>query len=277
MQRQIATTKFHAALSVLPLMLIALLSASCGSSPNATANQAPPAADQSSAPRQLYWVTATRVKPDMMAQFREFYQKESLPAMQKGGVTQQSVWTSSLGDSFECVTIRPIDALKQLDEPWGLPKALGEEGYRKWNAKRGQMIISSRTFVMQSRPELSIAPNSSYTPKLAIVVRQSMMPGHRLDYENYVKNDILPIVKKTNPRGFLVNKVTVGGDTEEYIGVTLVDSFADSERWVAALQKEGYLNVLLKQAGFMAHREQVMYRYVPELSIRPEPPKAGDK
>ena len=265
--------------SLVTIAIAMLLSAAC-STLNTTAsnsNQATPAAATDQAPRQLYFVIATRVKPEMMTQFREFYQKETLPAQQKGGVRQQSVWvTANLGEAFEYVSIRPIEGLQQFDEPNALTKALGEEGFRKWAAKRATMIVGSRAYVMQSRPELSLAPDPNYAPKLAIVVRQSLTPGRRLDYESYVKTDILPIVKKINTKGFMVNKVTVGGDTEEYLGITLVDSFADYERWVAALQKEGYNNVLPKQAGFMAHREQLVYRYVPELSISPSVPKAGD-
>ena len=97
--------------------------------------------------------------------------------------------------------VRPIEGLQQFDEPNALTKALGEEGFRKWAAKRATMIVGSRAYVMQSRPELSLAPDPNYAPKLAIVVRQSLTPGRRLDYESYVKTDILPIVKKINTKG----------------------------------------------------------------------------
>src|SRR4029079_5268463 len=129
----------------------------------------------------------------MMTQFREFYQKETLPAQQKGGVKQQSVWTTAnLGEGFEYVSIRPIEGLQQFDEPNALTKALGEEGFRKWAAKRATMIVSSRSYIMQARPEMSFAPNPNEAPKLAFVVRQSIAPGRSIDYENYVKNDVLP-------------------------------------------------------------------------------------
>lgn len=271
MQRSIATTKPHAALNVLPLVLMALLLVSCASSPNATANnntQATPAAATDQAPRQRYLVMETQVKPEMASQFREFYQKETLPAQQKGGVKQQSVWvTANLGEAFEYVTIRPIEGLEQFDEPGAVVKGLGEAGAKAWGAKRATMIVSSRSYIMQSRPEMSIAPNPNEAPKLAFVVRQSIAPGRSTDYENYVKNDVMPIVKKANPKGFLINRVTIGGDTEEYIGATLLDSFADYERWVTALQKEGYASVVPKRAGIIMHRENAAYRYVPELSI----------
>ena len=91
-----------------------------------------------------------------------------------------------------------------------------------------------------------------------------------MEFENYVKNDVLPIVKKTNPTGHLVHKITLGGDTEEYLSATLLDSFADFEKWGAALAKEGYGNIVAKRVGIVLRREMAVYRYVPELSIRPQ-------
>ncbi len=240
-------------------------------------NSATPAAsssattEQASAPRQRYWVTETHVKPEMMTQFREFVQQESLPAYQKAGYKEQSVYiTASLGESFEFITIRPIESLQQFDEPSFITKALGEEGARKWAAKRAAMIVSARSYIMQARPELSISPDPNAVPKLAFVSRASIAPGRSTEFENYVKNDVLPIVKKTNPKGHLVTKVTTGGDTEEYISATLLDSFADFEKWGAALAKEGYGNIVAKRAGIVMRREMAVYRYVPELSLRPQ-------
>lgn len=256
------------------VLLTALFCNACTSPTNnetASAAASPAAAEQASAPRQRYFVIATRVKPEMMIQYHEFYQKETLPALIKVGLKEQSVWTSAtLGEGFEYITIRPIDGLQQFDEPSLMTKALGEEGVRQWGTKRGTMIVSSRSYVMQARPDMSLAPNPNDVPKLAFVSRASIAPGRSTEFENYVKNDVLPIVKKTNPKGHLVNKVTLGGDTEEYISATLLDSFADFEKWGAALAKEGYGNIVAKRAGIVLRREMAVYRYVPELSIRPQ-------
>jgi hypothetical protein len=244
---------------------------------NACTTPASPAAsssattEQASAPRQRYWVTEVHVKPEMMTQYREFALNETLPAYQKAGYKQQSVWmTATLGEAFEYIYFRPIESLQQFDEPSFLVKALGEEGARKWFAKRGAMIVSSHSYIMQARPELSISPDPNAVPKLAFVSRASIAPGRSTEFENYVKNDVLPIVKKTNPKGHLVTKVTTGGDTEEYISATLLDSFADFEKWGTALAKEGYGNIVAKRAGIVMRRESAVYRYVPELSLRPE-------
>ena len=254
----------------------------CNACTSPTSNPTTPAAastaapEQASAPRQRYWVTVYRVKPDMMDEYQKFYQKETLPAVQKAGYKQQSVYvTASLGEAFEFVIIRPIESLKEFDER-NIVKAMGDAGYKAWVAKRGRMIVSSHSYIMQARPELSIAPNPNDTPKLAFVVRRSIAPGRETDYENYIKNDALPIFKKAGPKGFLMNRVGTGGDGEEYISAALVDSFADYEKWTAALLKEGYDKVTPKRAGIVVHQESAVYRYVPELSLpQPTAPQAG--
>lgn len=257
------------------ILLAALCCTACNQpTTNATTQPAasPTASDQAAAPRQRYWVTETHVKPEMMTPFREFYLNETLPAAQKGGIKQQSVWiTAAFGEAFEYVTIRPIEGLQQFDEASPMLKALGEEGVRQWAAKRATMIVRSRSYIMQARPEISLAPDQAYIPKLAFVTRASIAPGRSLEHENYIKTDVLPILKKANPKGQLVNKVAQGGDTELYITATLLDSFADYDKWAAALQKEGYGNVVAKRAGIMSHRESAVYRFVPELSL-PQPP-----
>ncbi|MBS1791176.1 MAG: hypothetical protein JST85_25925 [Acidobacteria bacterium] len=259
---------------VTTLTLVALLSGACASSPNATAssNAQATTADQSSAPRQRYWVSVVRVKPGQGDAWQEFYKKETLPTYEKAGYKQVSVFTTAtFGEAGEYVTIRPMESLKQFDEPNFVIKALGEAGAKAFFAKRAQLIASNHIFTMESRPELSIPLPQNQIPKLAFVFRQSVAPGRSADFESYVKNDALPLIKKAAPQAYLVTKVGAGGDTEEYHTVTLADSFADYERWTDALQKEGYANkVATKRAGIVLHRELAVYRYLPELSL-PQP------
>jgi hypothetical protein len=116
---------------------------------------------------------------------------------------------------------------------------------------------------------MSLAPNANEVPKLIFVSRRTVAPGRATEYENHFKTDILPIFKKANPKGFVVRKVGTGGDQDEYIAATMMDSFADYGKWVEAVMKEGYAAANDKRAGLVTHQETAVYRYVPELSLRP--------
>ncbi len=262
----------------------ALLFGACGSTPGNEASgekkdavAAAAAPDQAAAPRQRYHVVETQIKPGMMDAYQDFTRKETVAAYQKAGVKEFSYYTrANLGEGGWVVSLRPIEDLKHFDEPSLLVKALGEAGAKAFGAKRAQFVVNSRSYIMQSRPELSHLPNPNVPDKLAFVARNSIAPGRTADFENWIKNDTLPIIKKANPKGSFVGRVGLGGDSNEYHTVVLVDSFADYQRYSEALQKEGFDKVAPKAAGIVAHRESAVYRFVPELSI-PQPVVAQKK
>jgi hypothetical protein len=186
--------------SIGTLAIAALLCASCASSPNATASSDKQATPTAAAPRQQYWVTVTHVKPGMNDAFQEFYKKETRPAYEKAGYKQVSVYTTAtFGELGQFVTIRPIESEKQFDEPNFLVKALGEAGAKAWIARRSQLVAGARSFLMQSRPELSIPLPPDQTARLAFVFRQSIAPGRASDFESFIRNDALPIIKTRLP------------------------------------------------------------------------------
>ncbi len=216
-------------------------------------------------------VTEDNLKPGMSDAFQEFYRKETRPAYEKAGYKQVSVYTTAtFGELGEFVTIRPIESEKHFDEPNFLVKALGEAGAKAWIARRAQLVASTRSFLMQSRPEMSLPAPPNQTAKLAFVFRQSVAPGRAADFESFIRNDALPIIKKAAPKGYFVAKVGIGGDTDEYHTVVLLDSFAEHEKWEQALVKEGYVQMAAKRAGIVMRRESAVYRYIPELSL-PQP------
>ena len=100
---------------------------------------------------QLSRVSVTQVKPEMWAQFLEFYKIETLPALKKGGVKQSLVMQSSgpVGESFEFRVVQPLDSLAQFDEGSALTKALGTEGRKAYDAKRRTMIVSGQAYIIR--------------------------------------------------------------------------------------------------------------------------------
>ena len=60
---------------------------------------------------------------ELRTQYHEFYQKETLPALIKVGLKEQSVWTSAtLGEGFECLRRSPYEIdLARVAEGQALP------------------------------------------------------------------------------------------------------------------------------------------------------------
>ena len=226
---------------------------------------------------QLSRVSVTQVKPEMWAQFLEFYKNETLPALKKGGIKQSLVMQSSgpVGDSFELRVVQSIDSLAQFDEGSALTKALGAEGRKAYDAKRRTMIVSGHAYIIRSIPEAAIKQEG--TSKLMIRREISVVPGRRNDYESYQK-DLLAVLKKTNLKGHRVSRLVIGGDLNMYFHMDSFDSWADYEKFQMELSKvEGYSKLSGRTAGIVTHTNLSAYTPMPELSITPAPEKTASK
>lgn len=276
MPRHIATTKLFLAFSA--LLLAILLTPFAFAQTKAPAKAAEKPAAQAPAQRQLLRLQFLPIKPEMNTEWQEFRKSESLPALRKAGYKAQEVWVSAIFGELGYVIVTPVESLAEFDNPGPFRRVLGEEGARAYNQKAARFIESARYEALETRPDLSIEPKSGWAPKLAVVTTTTIAPGRDEDYENFVKTAVLPAIKKANPQAYLVSRVVYGGNLNQYVSVTLLDSFADLQKWHEAIAKEAAAAKLpAKSAGIVTARENAIYRYVPELSITPTAQKAENK
>jgi hypothetical protein len=220
---------------------------------------------------QFLGINVVHVKPEMALEWEEFQKKETMPALQKAGIRQRDAWRTAIGEAFEVAFVTPIANLAARDEPSPFVKALGEEGARAYGAKNRRFIANSRSFIIRTRPDLSYAPTSTEPPKLAVLSSLSIVPGRVTDYENHVKTDVLPIQKKAQSLGYMVSQTVFGGDGNEFVTLTLVNTFADLEKGPAAVRvlgAEGAAKLSAKAAGIISRTERIVIRYDPELSFK---------
>jgi hypothetical protein len=106
---------------------------------------------------------------------------------------------------------------------------------------------------------------------LAVITSVSVAPGRSMDFENYIKNDYVPVMKQANV-SYFVSQGIFGGDANEYITLTLRDTFSELDKGpviVQALGREGADKLVQKlPVGTVTHMERSLTRYVPELSFR---------
>jgi hypothetical protein len=220
---------------------------------------------------QLLSVNVVHVKPELLLEWQEFQKKETIPMLQKAGIREREAWQTIFGDAYEYAFVTPMANLAVRDETSPMVKALGEEGARAYGMKNRRFIVGSRSFVIRTRPDLSYAPSRSEPPKLAVISALSVAPGRTTDYANYVKNEILPIQKKAQAKGYLVSQTMFGGDGNQFVTLSLVDTFADLDKGPAAIRvlgEEGAAKLSAKTAGIVAHVERKIIRYDADLSFR---------
>ena len=239
--------------------------------------QTPTPTPQAAPTPEFLSITVVSVKPEMMIEFQNFMKNTTNPALKKGGLKSREVWqnTGAAGDVFEYVLVSPVAKLAEFDGPGALEKGLGAQGLAAWQTKAGSLVNSVRRFVIRTRPDLSFFARSTGTPKLAVVNFIRIAPNRNNDFENYLKNDFVPVMRQAGVT-YLVSQTIFGGNGNEYITLTMRDSFADLDKGpvlVQALGPEGAQKLMQKMpAGTVMNVERSIARFVPELSIMPPAP-----
>jgi|SRR5687767_1005958 len=239
--------------------------------------QTPSPTPQAAPTPEFLSITVVSVKPEMMIEFQNFMKNTTNPALKKGGLKWREVWqsTSAAGDAFEYVLVTPVAKLAEFDQPSALEKGLAAQGLPAWQAKAGSLVNSVRRFIIRTRPDLSFATQRTGAPKLAVVTFIHVAPSRNNDFENYLKNDFVPVMKQAGVT-YLVSQTIFGGDGNEYITLTMRDSFADLDKGpvhIQVLGPDGAQKLMQKMpAGAVVHLERSLTRFVPELSIMPPAP-----
>ncbi len=246
------------------------------SSPQSVA-QTPSSTPQAAPTPEFLSITVVSVKPEMMIEFQNFMKTITNPALKKGGLKWREVWqnTGAAGDAFEYVLVAPVGKLAEFDGPSALEKGLGPQGVPAWQAKAGSLVNSVRRFIIRTRPDLSFVPQRAGAPKLAVLHFVHIAPNRNNDYENYLKNDFVPVMKQAGVT-YQVSQTIFGGNANEYITLTMRDTFADLDKGpvlVQALGQEAAERLMQKMPmGTVVHLERSLARFVPELSIMPPTP-----
>jgi len=217
-------------------------------------------------------INVVRVKADMTSEYEDFVKKEAIPTLKKGGVKGREAWgTGVFGEAFEIVYVTPIESFARYDSPSPIVKALGEEGARSFGAKQRKFIVSSHTYGVQIRPDLSLMGDMSAPPKLAIINSIHTAPGKGPAFESLLTADVLPAVKKAGVKNYLVSQTVFGGDPNEYVTLTLIDNFAELDKGSPLVRGMGgqaaFNRWLAKVQGVVASQERSVARYLPDLSF----------
>jgi hypothetical protein len=269
--KQIAIRVFQAFCITALLLFAAQSQRSLAQNPNPTPTPTTPAAAPTP---EFLSITAVSVKPEMMTEFQNYMKTTTNPALKKGGLKWRGVWqsTTAAGDAFEYIIVAPVEKLAEFDGPSPIEKGLGAEGFASWQAKAGTLVSSVRRFIVRTRPDLSFEAKRTGPPKLAVVTSVHVAPNRNNDFENYLKNDFVPVMKQAQV-SYMVSQTIFGGDANEYVALTLRESFTDLDKGpvlVQALGEEGAQKLLQKlPAGTVTHLERSISRFVPELSFMP--------
>lgn len=228
-------------------------------------------AQQTPAPVRLS-VQIVNVKPEAVTDWLALQEKETVPALKKIKAPPREAWTTSnFGEAFQYIFTQPLEKFAQYDNPQGpMIRALGAEGARIYNEKVRKMIVSQQTLAITIMPE-SIVPPPSYAPKFMILNFAYAVPGRAADYDAYLRNDFMPVIRKAKPTGFVMSRTLHGGDANEFVTARYLENMAELDGpnlQTQAIGAEAANKMGAKTAGMLQRQERRVYRYVPNLSFK---------
>ncbi len=104
-------------------------------------------------------VLTTVVRPEKYNEYLALVKSDVLPAAQKGGAKTYIFAEARYGaPSTQVSSVISMDKWADLDEPLGVEKGLGKEGYQALVAKVRPLIVQSEYNEYRFQPELSYLP-----------------------------------------------------------------------------------------------------------------------
>ncbi len=219
---------------------------------------------------QAYQITSIRVKPGMGLEWQNFLKTELIPVMKKSGVTQFETWETAFGDPDEFVMVTPLKNMAELDGP-GAMSAAGEAGLKALMARIQQIVHSANFSVIRSRNDWNMPAKPGYVPKLAVLITNTVAVDRTDEFEKSSKG-VMAAAAKTNMKGWLVSRLALGGNPNEFYTLVLFDAFADMQAFVPAFLKALNEAKLTPQPGMVTQRRYEVLRYIPDLSFLPATP-----
>ena len=245
---------------------------------NALAQTAAPADKaflQSAATERLYLVTIVTAKSEFAREANAFIKDEMIPAYVKGGQKHLECWRPMFGEANEYWFIAPLANFAEFDKPDSgfLLKGLGSpEAAVAYRDKVNRLSASSRRFVIRVQPELSYLKPDAPLAKIAVVQNPELTRTREAEFANYLKNDALPLVKKSGRIG-RVTAYSIYGETGWFI-FEPQESFADLDKGSSlrqVLDVEAVRKMQAKLLGVVARtKPMTVITLRPELSILPK-------
>ena len=231
-------------------------------------------AAQQSAPRKSS-VTIVQVRPEALDAWRDFQEKQTIPALKKAGITQRDVYGSIYAPGGQFRVVQPLAKYADRDNPQSpIERALGSPAFRIYNESIRKLQASTNTTILESVADASYDPNPNAVYPVLVLTRYHVVPGKAAEFVAWVRGDRAAAIKKGQAKRELVSRVVFGGDNNEF-------RIASFEENLAALDgpspltrgagAAGVTAIASKLPSLVVSTDRTVWRRIESMSIRPRP------
>jgi hypothetical protein len=214
-------------------------------------------------------VTITRIKPEMLDEWRSLQKNEVVPALKKRGVAARTVYASGVfGSAFEYTIVQPLKKFADFDAPDPQADALGTVADVRLAEKLRRCTVSTSSFLSTVLPDLS-NPGEGKDAPIVGFLRLRTVPGKMQEYEAVFKAEALPALKEAKS-SVTVARRGLGTDGYDLTFETPMTTFADLDApppLVRFLGPEGAAMLVAKLNGLATVIENTVLVRQADLSF----------
>ena len=220
-------------------------------------------------PPPIVHVTRVRVDTENLDAYLKFMKEKAIPAYHSSSLEwlhAWQVWPYGEGPSFIFATEVPNYAA--FDGPHPLSKVMNQDELSAFQAEMGKHVESWNTMALQPLPDQSFMKEN---PQLnsAVLFSADFAPGMRGQALEFLRQDILPAMKKAGVEACLSHAVMFG-EGSDLVVVVLQPNFASLDKGHPVVQAYGpdmARNILARGEDLFINTTVITLKYLPDLSF----------
>lgn len=213
----------------------------------------------------LIQVAEVQVKNDRIGEFIDL-QTQMAEAARAAGRSGTGVWQAAHGrmNMFHFVSRR--DNFAAYDE--GMNPPMSDEEWARWVGRILQTVESRTVMTLRRYPDLVIPRGEDEEPKLARLRVTTIKPGMNDEYEEWIRDKLMPALREGGQTGVSWQRVVTGGNPNTWFSVTQHSTFAemDAPGPLDYMNERRRTSMLDEASSMTSGTEILVMRYRADLS-----------
>lgn len=172
----------------------------------------------------LLHVAEVKVKTGRIAEFVEL-QRQYAEAGREAGMTGRSIWQVQNGRTGTFHVVQPRDNYAYFDDPPDGPVTGAAWG--SWVTRITDTIEHRTVWILRVHDDLVIPPPDGAEDNLIVLRIREVRPFMNDDYEEWVRDKLLPGLRNGGETGVSFYHITSGGNTNTWFSVTRHANWAE--------------------------------------------------
>jgi hypothetical protein len=139
-------------------------------------------------------------------------------------------WQVAVGEMNTYHFVEPFQSFGELEQ---MEPPMEPAEMAVWLQRILATIDSQQLLVARVRPDLSVEPQAqadAAAPQLLMLQSQTLQPGRAQEYETWLRDEVLPALRRSDALGLFSNQITFGGDGRTWVFALPLQGWADLDQ-----------------------------------------------